>query len=333
MVGVPIMRQDHKPRPSCGRDPVGTLQLTEPPPPDHVDPHSWVFGHDKRVSRSTMREKAHASGISATDPMPGDLRCGHLPRDVRNLMREDDARRDRALARRAARDKFRGTEPLGDWRYVWHAAQRGDAREIERLLRPYVGTSDYLRVLDAPRPYDGTTPLWIAAAAGRADAVRYLAAHGAHVDAPRDGDAATPLYIAARLGHLDVVQLLVGTFAADLGRAASDGATPLWAACHSGHAPVARALVTHAARAGRGARAAPTSGRSAARGAATLGALMSEKARGYLPHEAAEHQGHKQLTAWLRAFVQQDGAARGGHGGAALGGHGDVDEVKKGWTL
>ena len=36
---------------------------------------------------------------------------------------------------------------------------------------------------------------------------------------------------------------------------------------------------------------------------------MSEKARGYLPHEAAEHQGHKQLTAWLRAFVQQDGAA------------------------
>ena len=75
-------------------------------------------------------------------------------------------------------------------------------KELNRLLRPYVGTSAFLDVLDGPRPYDGTTPLWVAAAAGQAEAVRFLAARGADVNAARARDHATPLYIAARLGHL-----------------------------------------------------------------------------------------------------------------------------------
>ena len=76
--------------------------------------------------------------------------------------------------------------------------------------------------------FDGRTALWLAAEGGHAEAVRFLAAHGAALDEPADMEAyhhggwgrgglsaacgCTPLYAAAQSGNVEQLKMLDSQF-------------------------------------------------------------------------------------------------------------------------
>jgi ankyrin repeat protein len=92
----------------------------------------------------------------------------------------------------------------------------------------------------------GRTPLVLAAAAGKVDAVRELAAAGANVDAVSVN--LTPLIVAAVYGHTDVVTALVAS-GADVGAGTKNGTTA-WTAAGL-YAPETREAVLRALSGGR----------------------------------------------------------------------------------
>lgn len=151
------------------------------------------------------------------------------------------------------------------------AARQGDRRTLELALAKGVAidakdelgrSALLLTVRDAQSPeamallrvkgaaidvpdVGGRTAISWAAAAGRLDLVRQLAAWDAQVDRG-DEDARTPLFYAAAENHRDVVAFLV-TKGAKADVADRFGDTALMIACAKGHAEMAALLLEHGA--------------------------------------------------------------------------------------
>ena len=89
------------------------------------------------------------------------------------------------------------------------------------------------------------TALWVAAAKGHFDVVRFLIEQNAEVDG-RTSSNSTPLRAAAFNGHLNIVRCLVEN-GADVNARNNFNSTPLMITCHSGHLDVASYLVKHGA--------------------------------------------------------------------------------------
>lgn len=87
------------------------------------------------------------------------------------------------------------------WKDIHFAAQRGDVREIERLLAS--GGAD----VNAKTEHVEATPLHIAAVLGQIDVVRLLIERGARVDV-FDFYRRTPLNGACEFGQTTVVAYL-----------------------------------------------------------------------------------------------------------------------------
>ena len=118
------------------------------------------------------------------------------------------------------------------------AASRGDTKLIKALL-------DQNRDAIFVKNEAGTTPLYVAAANGRAEAVRLFLASGSEVDA-KAARGTTPLYAAAVGGHIEVVGLLLGA-GAELNNASSMGSTPLHGAAANGRLEVVKLLLAKGA--------------------------------------------------------------------------------------
>ena len=89
------------------------------------------------------------------------------------------------------------------------------------------------------------TALWVAAAKGHFDVVRFLIEQNAEVDG-RTSSNSTPLRAAAFDGHLDIVRCLVEN-GADVNARNNFNNTPLMITCYKGHPNVASYLVKHGA--------------------------------------------------------------------------------------
>ena len=89
------------------------------------------------------------------------------------------------------------------------------------------------------------TALWVAAAKGHFDVVRFLIEQNAEVDG-RTSSNSTPLRAAAFNGHLNIVRCLVEN-GADVNARNNFNSTPLMLTCHNGHLDVASYLVKHGA--------------------------------------------------------------------------------------
>ena len=89
------------------------------------------------------------------------------------------------------------------------------------------------------------TALWVAAAKGHFDVVRFLIEQNAEVDG-RTSSNSTPLRAAAFDGHLDIVRCLVEN-GADVNARNNFNTTPLMITCYKGHLDVASYLVKHGA--------------------------------------------------------------------------------------
>ena len=89
------------------------------------------------------------------------------------------------------------------------------------------------------------TALWVAAAKGHFDVVRFLIEQNAEVDG-RTSSNSTPLRAAAFDGHLDIVRCLVEN-GADVNARTNFNSTPLMLTCYKGHLDVASYLVKHGA--------------------------------------------------------------------------------------
>ena len=89
------------------------------------------------------------------------------------------------------------------------------------------------------------TALWVAAAKGHFDVVRFLIEQNAEVDG-RTSSNSTPLRAAAFDGHLDIVRCLVEN-GADVNARNNFNSTPLMVTCYKGHLDVASYLVKHGA--------------------------------------------------------------------------------------
>jgi ankyrin repeat protein len=114
----------------------------------------------------------------------------------------------------------------------------GDLNEIKLLIE-----SDPSRI--NKKNEDGHSLLHIAARAGNADLVKYLASKGADVDI-KDNYGETPLQIAAHLDNVDVVIQLVSN-GADINVRDSIGKTPLHDAVYSGQFQIVKYLISQGA--------------------------------------------------------------------------------------
>ena len=85
----------------------------------------------------------------------------------------------------------------------------------------------------------GDEPLFLAGAAGHAEAFEYLLQTGADVNATNALCGRTALHRVAEGGHLELADMLI-TRGAAITAAARDGSTPLHAAARAGHAAMAR---------------------------------------------------------------------------------------------
>lgn len=90
----------------------------------------------------------------------------------------------------------------------------------------------------------GGTPLLVAAACGRLDAVR-LFVEVCHMDprTDRDGDLFTPLHCACQNGHVEVAHYLVSTCGCDAHVQDAEGVTTLFIACQHGQVEAVRYLL------------------------------------------------------------------------------------------
>jgi ankyrin repeat protein len=124
------------------------------------------------------------------------------------------------------------------------AAREGKAEPLALLLR-YGAEPDgrVVRSLLDETPAD-LGPLYLAAQAGHADAVRVLLDAGARVN-PDNSGMPTPLHLAAGSGHLDTVRILLDRGADTTARERVFGANPLAWAEHHGHESVAALLRGH----------------------------------------------------------------------------------------
>lgn len=115
------------------------------------------------------------------------------------------------------------------------AAAMGDTAMMDLLVE--AGAS-----VGAATGPDGRTPLSMAAAAGRVDAIRFLLGVGAPVDAKRR-DGTTAACWAARSGHADALQVLLDHGADVANRDDVDGSTPLHFAAQAQDAEATRVLL------------------------------------------------------------------------------------------
>jgi ankyrin repeat protein len=137
------------------------------------------------------------------------------------------------------------------------AAYRGDAKLAERLLK--AGAKPGLA------NNNGATPLWLAASRGDAAVIRALLKGGADAN-EKLPLGRRPLMLAARSGNVDAVRALIER-GADVNASETErGTTALMQAADQGHADVLKALIQHGANVAAVSKPVLRDGRSAALG-------------------------------------------------------------------
>eukprot|EP01063_Lacrimia_lanifica_P005961 TRINITY_DN13593_c0_g1_i1.p1 TRINITY_DN13593_c0_g1~~TRINITY_DN13593_c0_g1_i1.p1 ORF type:complete len:619 (+),score=196.59 TRINITY_DN13593_c0_g1_i1:65-1858(+) len=124
------------------------------------------------------------------------------------------------------------------------ACRVGDVEEMEKCL----GMGAEVDHIDASEEKGNVTGLWLAAEAGKLDAVELLLSRQADLSFQRKKDGASVLYVACQNGHADVVEHILGIHGFDgVNVAKTNGNTPLLIAAQQGYLPVARLLLAHGA--------------------------------------------------------------------------------------
>ena len=138
-------------------------------------------------------------------------------------------RKERDAIRRKDRDDPESEEPSPDVYSLMKAAEAGDYRTLEKLLK-----GGFLRKGLDPNSTDesGWTPLLFAADAGHPDAVALLVEKGANIEVltPRDDEGSFPLKAAASGGHAEVVEVLLKKGASMFSKDRAGLTAPIWAA-------------------------------------------------------------------------------------------------------
>jgi ankyrin repeat protein len=119
-------------------------------------------------------------------------------------------------------------------RAMLDAAERGDVSSIHRI----VSAGGTVEVADDL----GRTPLLLAVAADRLDAVKVLLAEGADINAQALNQD-TPWLLAGALGRTEMLRLMIPR-RPDLSKRNRFGGTALIPACHYGHVDTVRLLLT-----------------------------------------------------------------------------------------
>ena len=101
---------------------------------------------------------------------------------------------------------------------IWLASAQGNLGAIRQHLA--AGTD-----VNAQEPYNGGTPLMLAALTGQTSVAEMLIENGAELDM-KNNDGATALLIAAFFGHPETLRLLIGK-GADVNVRNNEGQTPL----------------------------------------------------------------------------------------------------------
>ena len=119
---------------------------------------------------------------------------------------------------------------------LWDAADRGDTRELKRLLE--ISTEE----LDQKQGELEITPLYAAVDQSHLEVVKILLEHQANANlTTREG--ASPLYIAAEIGSLDLVIALLQVDGIKVDQPTIYGDTPLLIAVQEGYLEITAALI------------------------------------------------------------------------------------------
>ena len=127
--------------------------------------------------------------------------------------------------------------PQREWTPLHTAADAGNVAAIERIAKSQPAS------IDAPEVGDHT-PLHVAVASGRRDAVTCLLQNGANLEA-RDICGWTPLHMAVGNNRKEIVELLL-TRGADVNAKDCHDQTPLALALKNNHEDVAVIIRAHA---------------------------------------------------------------------------------------
>lgn len=114
------------------------------------------------------------------------------------------------------------------------AALRGDAKELQELLKRFPGNQD-------AGISDGATPLHAAAWKGHAEVIGILLESGASTNSRKD-EGATPIFQPAQMGNADTCEVLLRA-GADANLCRGDGVSPLLMAAQQGHLKVVNCLL------------------------------------------------------------------------------------------
>lgn len=123
------------------------------------------------------------------------------------------------------------------WTPLHTAADAGDVAAIDDIAKRQPG------LVNAPEAGDHT-PLHVAVASGRSEAVKHLLLDGANLEA-RDICRWTPLHMAVDNNRKEIVELLLAK-GADVNAKDCHGQTPLALALKHGHEDIALVLRQHA---------------------------------------------------------------------------------------
>jgi ankyrin repeat protein len=123
-----------------------------------------------------------------------------------------------------------------EWTPLHTAADAGDVAAIDRITKRQPG------LIDAPEAGDHT-PLHVAVASGRREAVAHLLLNGADLEA-RDVCRWTPLHMAVDNNRQEIIEFLLAK-GADVNAKDCHGQTPLALALKHGHEDIARTLRQH----------------------------------------------------------------------------------------